>query len=419
MRTLRLVSIASDAAACCLTAGQPEKAIELLERGRSLAWSQALSLQTDVSDLERSYPEEATKFKELSARLTAWTRRGADIHGNHEGLTTGDRTDGSVAVAQGHQLAAKWNALVAQIRDLPGFNQFLMPAAFSTLTKAARNGSIVVFNSSQTRHDAIIIPPCGDVEIVPLPKVHLVELEKYAFDAARGRGRRVRGPTPELVHETKADVPTLAQALAWLWENIVSFLVEPLQRLNGSSERLWLCPTGLFTFLPIHAASVPESQGFIDLFTISYTPTITALLRVQGTSSVKHDGVRMLAVGQRHSTFEGFDVLTQTSAELQAIAKHVPSHDLLILEDDEATIDRVLSEITHRSWIHFCCHGHQDEDPLMSSLHMADGGLKMSDFTQLHIKHAQFAFLSACETATGSTSFLSWRRTSFEPVLCC
>lgn len=421
MRNLNLVSLASDAAACCLAAGQPEKATELLERGRSLAWSQALSLLADVSDLERDHPVEAAKFKELSGQLTVWSRRGGD-HGrpSHPSSAPEGRADGKIPWTQDHRLAHDWNALVNQIRNLPGCQQFLRPAMFSELTKASQGGSIIILNNAKRRNDAIILPPSGAIVIVPLTKIQIVELQEFALDAARGRGRgrRVEGEAQYDDYDETQE-PDFSRVTSWLWDNVVSWLIEPLKKLNGPSERIWFCTTGLFTFLPVHAAGpagygTSDVLGVIDHFAVSYTPTITALLRVQQRVIRRRDNtIRMLAVGQRYSTYGGFAPLTQTSVELQAIKKYVPSRDCLVLEDHEATVNKVMTELGTRSWIHFCCHGHQDIDPLKSSLHMFDGGLSVEDFARMHIDHAQFAFLSACETATGSESTPS-RLTSIE-----
>ncbi|TDL17179.1 hypothetical protein BD410DRAFT_807513 [Rickenella mellea] len=54
------------------------------------------------------------------------------------------------------------------------------------------------------------------------------------------------------------------------------------------------------------------------------------------------------------------------------------------------------------SWVHLACHGIQDElDPMASGLLLQDGRLHLSKIIQKRLPHAEFAFLSACQTATG------------------
>ena len=57
-------------------------------------------------------------------------------------------------------------------------------------------------------------------------------------------------------------------------------------------------------------------------------------------------------------------------------------------------------------WVHFACHGVQDnENPTQSCLSLAGIGhskLTLSEIIKLDLKNAELAFLSACQTATGT-----------------
>ena len=54
-------------------------------------------------------------------------------------------------------------------------------------------------------------------------------------------------------------------------------------------------------------------------------------------------------------------------------------------------------------WLHLACHGTQNaEDPTKSALILADGDLELSEIIKHPLPHAEFAFLSACQTATGN-----------------
>jgi CHAT domain-containing protein len=59
----------------------------------------------------------------------------------------------------------------------------------------------------------------------------------------------------------------------------------------------------------------------------------------------------------------------------------------------------------NHSWIHLACHGTQHPDePLKSGFALADGRLELSTIIKYNLKHAEFAFLSACQTSTGDTT---------------
>jgi tetratricopeptide (TPR) repeat protein len=65
----RWADLASDAAACAILAGQRQRAVELLEQGRTVLWSQALETRTDLTALEQADPTLATRIRQNRASL--------------------------------------------------------------------------------------------------------------------------------------------------------------------------------------------------------------------------------------------------------------------------------------------------------------------------------------------------------------
>ncbi|KAG8825580.1 hypothetical protein FRC19_011112 [Serendipita sp. 401] len=54
------------------------------------------------------------------------------------------------------------------------------------------------------------------------------------------------------------------------------------------------------------------------------------------------------------------------------------------------------------NWLHLACHGTQNPtDPTKSALLLHDGKLTLEEIIRLNLPHAEFAFLSACQTMTG------------------
>ncbi|RXW21614.1 hypothetical protein EST38_g4252 [Candolleomyces aberdarensis] len=75
---------------------------------------------------------------------------------------------------------------------------------------------------------------------------------------------------------------------------------------------------------------------------------------------------------------------------------------MLQLEDKEATREALTNAMDSYSWIHLACHGFQHPaQPLESGFALADGRLELATIIKSNLKHAEFAFLSACETSTG------------------
>jgi len=54
------------------------------------------------------------------------------------------------------------------------------------------------------------------------------------------------------------------------------------------------------------------------------------------------------------------------------------------------------------SWVHLACHGVQNlHTPTKSAFILADGNLELDEIIKHPLPNAQFAFLSACQTAAG------------------
>ncbi|MPY31547.1 hypothetical protein FNH09_09710 [Streptomyces adustus] len=68
-RTARAAGLAGEAAACCLTVGDAQEAVKLLESGRSVLWSQSLDVRTDLSRLHRISPALAGRLTEVARAL--------------------------------------------------------------------------------------------------------------------------------------------------------------------------------------------------------------------------------------------------------------------------------------------------------------------------------------------------------------
>jgi CHAT domain-containing protein len=159
------------------------------------------------------------------------------------------------------------------------------------------------------------------------------------------------------------------------------------------------CPTGHFTFLPIHAAGCYDNELAIDCapdyFISSYTPTIGALLTLDSAPTTQP--FQMMAVIQSKE-------LPSTRRELENIRRHVSCEALVELGVPEvpAGVEAVASRLSNVSIVHFACHGKQDpRKPLDSGLKLDDGLLRISRIMKEKIPNGSLAFLCACETAMG------------------
>jgi hypothetical protein len=136
--------LASDAAACQLAAGNPEAAVEVLETGRAVLWTDMLQLRRGDARLWAERPDVASRLRDLAAALDM--SETAVMHDS--GI--------SRYVDQRMALASEWDDLVEQIRT-EWSTDFLKPPPIPDLFLAAAGGPVVIVNVSRYRCDALIV----------------------------------------------------------------------------------------------------------------------------------------------------------------------------------------------------------------------------------------------------------------------
>jgi CHAT domain-containing protein len=136
----------------------------------------------------------------------------------------------------------------------------------------------------------------------------------------------------------------------------------------------------------------------------SYTPSLTALIEGFRPHFESHNTQQLLAVA--HPGGPGRNHIPGTKEEITHIQR-LADGKLAILRLDEhmATLENVTRGMRESQWVHFACHGTQNVyQPTESALLLANSSLTLSSIIQLALPHTDFAFLSACQTATGDTN---------------
>jgi tetratricopeptide (TPR) repeat protein len=397
---------ASDATACALAQGRPEYAVEVSERGRGVLLSQALDTRTSYDTLHEQHPELADRLLRIQRAL------------DRPELTTSLSEPGPVAATEVGErfltLARERDELVTAIRALPGYRDFLRPAEFDALRSAADEGPVVIVNVSRYRCDAVVVRP-GGVEVIELPGLPAAQVSRVAdrFLTLVRRARMFRELPPG---QRRQIADALREILAWLWRAIAEPVLDRLgfQRRDRDWPRLWWCPTGLSGLLPLHCAQQYDHErladdGVLDRVASSYTPTLRALITgrtglpaadsaADPASDADHG---LLAVVMAQTP--GLPPLRGTGDEIDAVGETLAPDRTLRTGD--ATRHAVASALREHPWLHYIGHSAQDpSDPGRAALFLHDGALTMREIAGLHLDHAEFAYLSSCESALGATT---------------
>ncbi|QRV89381.1 CHAT domain protein [Ceratobasidium sp. AG-Ba] len=386
--------LASEAAAWAISIKSYDLALEWLEQGRSIIWSQKLQLRTPFEELSLVDPVLAAQLRDVACELdAAGSRSSLDFRAAEAPVNLVTQSQ------RHHELAFHWQELLAKARQYPDFCEYLLPRKAKDLKKAARDGPIVIINVHHTRCDALVILP-GVEDVVHVP---LVELTEHKLIRIRGqcsslaqrhdiRGFKRQGPRDTL------------QPFITLWSDIVRPILNVLPSVPDKSSSLlphitW-CATGTVSFLPLHAAGMYDGQSpnTFDLVVSSYTPTIGVLLSAV-TNTIDTDP-SLLVIGQDKSP--GLPPLPNTAKELDAIKKYTGQMRYDCLTGASATVLATLDAMEEHSWVHFACHATQNRtNPNQSAFMLHDGVLTLEEISKRAFKRKGLAFLSACQTATG------------------
>ncbi|TYB45527.1 CHAT domain-containing protein [Actinomadura chibensis] len=367
--------LAADAAAAALSAGRPDRAVELLEQGRGVLLGQTLDTRSDLGRLTAEHPETAAEFVRIRDALDR-----PDLGGAPDEI-----------IERRHALARRWDETLAAIRRLDGYADFLLPRTSAELCAAARQGPIVFVTQNDRRADALIMLPDG-VRPVPLPEATAAETGRRISDLYGALAVAI-APGGSLRERARAE-RDLRDVLGWL-ERAVTGPV--LAELPPDVSRLWWVPTGLMVFLPLHST---EHGSIVP----SYTPTVRVLehAREQQAGATVSEGVASEGglVVSAAAAVDGLP-LPGAAGDAETLAGLLPG--ARVLRDAEATRANVLAALPGAPLAHFACHAVSDPSaPALSRLMLHDEPLTLPDVGGLNLAGGRLAFLAACTTALGA-----------------
>jgi tetratricopeptide (TPR) repeat protein len=387
--TADMKNVPSEIAAQLFSQGLVELAVEILDRGRSLLFGILQRYRTPFDRLYAINPELANRLKYLGTELEELATN------RHDRLTRGSTKNlNDIIMTRQRERLKEWHELLSQARGLmKGEDLFLHPT-FDQLRQAASGGPVIFLNASQSRCDAVIMTCHHPPLLVELPRVKLTSLAKLHSLLNQVKCREGPRARDEMV-----------RILRWLWRTTVSPIVSALKNQLDIQlqSRIWWCPNGWFTLLPIHAAGLyngAADSNLLDQFISSYISTASNLLRLARETQIANEPsnpMKLLYVGNGLDTIE---------ADLTAIREAIPGMAVHSVLGEYATRDAVLRYLSDEAdqqahvGVHFVCHGLTSANsPLDSHFQLQDGDLTVKDIIVKRRNAAEFAFLAACCSA--------------------
>ena len=376
--------------------GQLEQAIETLERGRGLLWSEMRSLRMSIDQLRLVNLPLAERFAAINNDLEALTTSSPAAFWPNEGQVDSDELMDPIGwlVIKQRALVTERNTLISQIQSLPGFGTFLITPSFNILRSAAEQGLVIIINHMEQHSDIIILLRDAPPSLIPAP-------DNFYKHANQLKGQLLGARNHGL--ESDAYDDALSSILESLYDLVGCPVIKRLRELGILEQsRIWFCPTSVFCSLPLHAMGPIRSEGpvksyFSDLYIPSYTPTLSALIESRKPRAQPLDWPSILLVIQP-------DAKMPKALQEMRVIQSVGLSTVTLLRG-MATPSTVLEHLKHYPFVHVSCHGDlKTGKPFDAFFKLYEGScLTLLDIVRARLPTAEFAFLSACHTAEHTT----------------
>jgi tetratricopeptide (TPR) repeat protein len=205
--------------------GRVAQAVEFLEEGRGVFWSQSLHLRANGFD---NVPErDRRELERLLCLLDFSARRDQSSDLNVVQLEKNLETR--------RRLNNEAEHLISRIRGYPGLSRFLLPPSFRGLMEALPPGYVVIVNTSRLGHHALLLHK-GFRLAAGLD----LDLPRYKFDSASVRAQLPRDMSADVAVQQHGDTvnramrlntvstSTLEDILALVWTSIAMPIIRKL-----------------------------------------------------------------------------------------------------------------------------------------------------------------------------------------------
>lgn len=153
----RFTSLVSKAASYAIERGDGRKSVEILEQGRCMIWAHLRSFRTPLENLEKVNKPLSNRLRDISNNLETLTTSSVECNTNLTSLIDGSKPAVVKLMIQKRKLLEERERIVEEIRKEPGFEDFFKATKFEMLQAAAKEGPVIIINTSEYRSDAIIV----------------------------------------------------------------------------------------------------------------------------------------------------------------------------------------------------------------------------------------------------------------------
>ncbi len=226
---------------------------------------------------------------------------------------------------------------------------------------------------------------------------HLVPLDELA-DRVRRFRLAVESVKLFEAEATPADWVVMEADAAARSQALYQVLVAPLEPYLAGACRVVLMLHDVLHYLPFPALH-DGRHYLLERFEMRVVPGVRWGQWLDQRAEAKSVGAALVLGTSLGGALPG--VTRELAAVCEALA---PALAVRAFAEDDATQDRLHDLAPDASLIHLACHGaFRTDNPLFSTLQLADSGLEVHSVYDLDLRRAALVTLSACETSVGST----------------
>jgi CHAT domain-containing protein len=170
-------------------------------------------------------------------------------------------------------------------------------------------------------------------------------------------------------------------------QKLYDLLIRPLESYTGGGRGMVIVPAGALYYVPFHALH-DGSAYMVESREVVYSPSAAVWQALQEKPRRKPKNALLMGFAD--------EAIPLVNREINTLKKILPRH--LSLTGKNATFTAYIKNAPRFDLLHLACHGQfRPENPLFSSLHLADGWITVRDICAQRLR-AGLVVLSACET---------------------
>ncbi len=393
------------AAYALVRAGRVEQAVEVLENARARESGEVVA--RDEADLSRLRSVDRVAYGQFLQARTALQQ--VERSSDTSALSASGPGPGS------EHVALHFMQVVAQIREIPGFERFLAGPGIAEIATIAVGGPPIVYLlASPHGSTALMVTGEGaDAQGTPaepdqpgdgarvravdgngITSKDIIELLMMPMNSLHPRpGVLLAQQGPPALLEAALDRALLAVGQALLFP-----LAQALR--DRKATQVVLIPCGPMGLLPLQAAWWREEgvvRHFLDEVTVSYAPS-AVIYRAARERARRLAGRSPVLVGLGNPLPSPLQ-LPAAQAELASIGQVFAGEQLDLACGAGATKDFLLAHLDGATHLHLACHGKGSfGDPLDSALLLGADQLTLREITTSVRVDARLVVLSACQS---------------------